>query len=200
MLEQQGITITPNNVDSVIVALQRVIALLDRIKLSIEESSGKIPKASVQLDNVTQATETATIEILNVLDTLSQNIDNVKVGVGHFNALPLSSDDKKTLEHIGLSIEAAQENAMNISIALQVQDITAQKIAAANHLIETVRVELLQELDYFSSSSEKVRASDLTTLKPASSFDKDAAFNKHVDHQQLIDRVVSNWKEQQPIK
>ena len=50
------------------------IDLLDRIKGAIEESSNKIPKAAVQLSTVTQATEMATVEILNVLDTMSHKI------------------------------------------------------------------------------------------------------------------------------
>ena len=60
--------------ESVITALQKVITLLDRIKNAIEESSAKIPNASVQLNTVTQATELATVEILDVLDLMGTKI------------------------------------------------------------------------------------------------------------------------------
>jgi len=48
-----------------------------------------------------------------------------------------------------------KENTSNITVALQVQDITAQKIGAANHLIESVRKELLNELNYFETARQK---------------------------------------------
>ena len=51
-----------------------VIPMLDQMKSSIHESSHKIPMASSQLSSVAQATETATVEILNVLDSMTQGI------------------------------------------------------------------------------------------------------------------------------
>jgi chemotaxis regulatin CheY-phosphate phosphatase CheZ len=54
--------------------VQDVLPMLDLMKTTIEEGSSKIPKASDQLNNVTQATETATVEILNVLDSMSNRI------------------------------------------------------------------------------------------------------------------------------
>ena len=62
-------------------ALSGVIPVLDKIKETIEESAGKIPSASRQLDNVTKATESATVEILNVLDVMTRNIDQAEGGL-----------------------------------------------------------------------------------------------------------------------
>jgi len=58
-----------------------VVPLLDTIRQSIEEGSGHIPRASEQLHNVTQATETATMEILNVLDAMTQKISEAEGGL-----------------------------------------------------------------------------------------------------------------------
>lgn len=58
-----------------------VVPMLDTIRLSIEEGSGHIPRASQQLQNVTQATETATMEILNVLDSMTQKISDAENGL-----------------------------------------------------------------------------------------------------------------------
>ncbi|MBW7886955.1 MAG: protein phosphatase CheZ [Bacteroidetes bacterium] len=58
--------------------LRKVMPVLDEIKTSVEHTSSKIPKASQQLTNVTQATETATIEILNLLDELGQRFEKVE--------------------------------------------------------------------------------------------------------------------------
>jgi chemotaxis regulatin CheY-phosphate phosphatase CheZ len=54
---------------------QEVLPLLEGINQSIEESSNKLPKASSGLSQVSQATEMATIEILDALDTMSQRIE-----------------------------------------------------------------------------------------------------------------------------
>jgi chemotaxis regulatin CheY-phosphate phosphatase CheZ len=54
--------------------VQDVIPLLDQMKSSIHESTQHIPTASKQLNSVTQATETATVEILNVLDSMTQRV------------------------------------------------------------------------------------------------------------------------------
>jgi len=54
-----------------------VIPLLDSVKESLEESTGSIPKASRQLDNVTKATETATVEILDLLERMSARVERI---------------------------------------------------------------------------------------------------------------------------
>ncbi len=185
----------PGSVESVIHALQKVIALLDRIKNTIQESSGKIPKAAVQLDTVTKATEMATVEILNVLDTMSQKIDGAEKSLGQLAALALTDDTRKIVNDVSRSIQDVKEDTLNITMALQVQDITAQKIAAANHLIESVRMELLHELNHFQSAAVESLPKTAATL--AQSFDKNASFVKSQKHQEQIDKVVLEWKEKQ---
>jgi len=79
MLDDNKINEDAGTTESVITALQKVITLLDRIKNAIEDSSSKIPNASVQLNTVTQATELATVEILDVLDQMGTKIHMVEM-------------------------------------------------------------------------------------------------------------------------
>ena len=65
-----------------------VLPALDQMKSSIQESSHKIPKASSQLSSVTQATESATVEILNVLDSMTQRFEG-------FETLLAQLEDRK---------------------------------------------------------------------------------------------------------
>lgn len=58
--------------------LHEIVPLLENVKNSIEDSSSRIPKASTQLSKVTQATESATVEILNVLDAMTAKITNAE--------------------------------------------------------------------------------------------------------------------------
>ena len=190
-------------VESVILALQRVITLLDRIKNTIEESSCKIPKASVQLETVTQATEMATVEILDVLDTMAQKITGAENRLSTLSDHMPAHGDQAIVDEIKYCLQEAKEDALTITMSLQIQDITAQKIAAANHLIESVRVELLRELNYFQSTNdgvlvpERIERTQETEEVALQTFDKNASFRKSADHQDQIDQVVLNWKANQ---
>jgi chemotaxis regulatin CheY-phosphate phosphatase CheZ len=181
-------------VDNVIYALQKVIGLLDRIKKAIEESSGKIPTAAVQLHTVTQATENATVEILNVLDLVTQKITTAEASLEVLKPLIKTAEQEAAYSSVAKVMSEVKDDATNVTLSLQVQDITAQKIAAANHLIESVRVELLHELQYFETANQK----PIIEEKPRSgAFDNDATYHKSEDQQKRIDQVVTEWREKQ---
>jgi chemotaxis regulatin CheY-phosphate phosphatase CheZ len=185
-------------VESVVIALHKVIDLLDRIKGAIEESSNKIPKAAVQLSTVTQATEMATVEILNVLDTMSHKIETVEAAVARmsYGSVNGQADLAKSVQD---ALAEVRQDTMNITMALQVQDITAQKIAAANHLIESVRLELMHELSYFEGSELRDRLIPPVVTVPTApagvAFDKNASYLKSTETQERIDNVVRQWRE-----
>ncbi len=186
-------------VESVVIALQKVIALLDRIKNAIEESSSKIPKASLQLNTVTQATEVATVEILNRLETMNQRLGNAEQTLGGLSlGSPLQSGQSLT-DAIARDISSVKEDVMSITMALQVQDITAQRIAAVTHLIDTVRLELLRELSYLEAD-RKSPENPAATPDPSKSigpqvFDRNASYTKPAELQERIDKVVQGWRE-----
>jgi chemotaxis regulatin CheY-phosphate phosphatase CheZ len=172
--------------------------LLDRIKNAIEDSSSKIPNASVQLNTVTQATELATVEILDVLDQMGTKIHMVENGLKEFDGKGIPERQLLMLTGIRQTLAELRENTSNITVALQVQDITAQKIGAANHLIESVRKELLSELNYFETAKKKTdearRYVEEDKAGPKS-FDVNASYMKTPEHQSKIDEVVTAWKE-----
>ncbi len=66
------------SVHQLLTMLRSLMPVLDEMKQSVEKTSSKIPKASQQLTNVTEATESATMEILNFLDEISQRIGRVE--------------------------------------------------------------------------------------------------------------------------
>jgi chemotaxis regulatin CheY-phosphate phosphatase CheZ len=186
--------------ESVITALQKVIAILDRIKRAIEESSRKIPNAAVQLNTVTQATELATVEILDVLDLMGTKIHMVENGLNEFERAGVTKDQEVMLGGVIQNLKELREHTGNITMALQVQDITAQKIGAANHLIESVRTELLNELNYFETAKKKTasaRRQASEEIAGAKSFDVNAVYRKPVGHQTKIDEVVTAWQEKE---
>jgi chemotaxis regulatin CheY-phosphate phosphatase CheZ len=186
--------------ESVITALQKVITLLDRIKNAIEESSSKIPNASIQLNVVTQATELATVEILDVLDVMGTKIHIVENGMKEFDQAGISEKQLLMLTGIKQTLAELKENTSNITVALQVQDITAQKIGAANHLIESVRKELLNELNFFETAKQKTddaRRKVEVEIDGPRAFDVNASYMKTPEHQSKIDEVVTAWQEKE---
>jgi len=62
--------------------IREIVPLLENVRHSIEESTNHIPKASKQLSNVTQATESATVEILNVLESMTNRITQAEEKLG----------------------------------------------------------------------------------------------------------------------
>ncbi len=186
--------------ENVITALQKVITLLDRIKNSIEESSSKIPNASIQLNTVTQATELATVEILDVLDLMGTKIHILENGMKEFDQDGISEKQLLMLTGIKQTLAELKENTSNSTVALQVQDITAQKIGAANHLIESVRKELLNELNYFETARQKTdnaRRQFEVEIDGPKAFDLNASYMKTPEHQSKIDEVITAWQEKE---
>jgi chemotaxis regulatin CheY-phosphate phosphatase CheZ len=188
--------------ENVITALQKVITLLDRIKNSIAESSSKIPNASVQLNTVTQATELATVEILDVLDLMGTKIHLLEKGMNEFDQTGISENQLVMLTGIKQTLLELKENTSNITVALQVQDITAQKIGAANHLIESVRKELLNELNYFETAKQNTniaRRQVEVEIDGPRAYDINASYMKTAEHQSKIDEVVTAWREKEAM-
>lgn len=56
-----------------------VIPVMGELKVSVEATSDKFPKASKQLDKVTHATEMASTEILNTLETMFAKLEEMMV-------------------------------------------------------------------------------------------------------------------------
>ena len=202
MAQKEKIDDTVETTESVIMALHKVITLLDRIKNAIEESSNKIPKVSVQLNKVTQATELATVEILDVLDVMGTKILTLETGLTEFDQAGISESRMLILSGMKKTLSELKEHTSNISIALQIQDISTQKINAANHLIESVRYELLDELNYFETARKKTdnaRRQAAGETVASKSFDINASYMKTPDHQSKIDDVISAWQEKNTI-
>jgi len=178
-----------------VLAISGMVPALENIKLAIEESSGKIPKASDQLTNVTQATESATVEILNVLDSMSQNVADAEDGMKRLEVLLANAGEPvaEVMKSIGRSLATTKEKSMSIAMALQVQDITSQQIAGVSHMIESVRVELIRILDQFNESGTGPGEEQPSRPK---SFDTEAQYTASPKRQEQADLIIQQWTNQ----
>ncbi len=218
-----------NFLDELFHIYQDIVPLLEKINKSIEESSSNLPHASNELSKVTQATEVATIEILNTIEEMnciinesSQLITKVSEKKARRKKLldevlklckSLKSSNKGKLAESAESLvkqiiadeseedlvkkvtgntEKLSEYASDITISLQVQDITAQQLAAVNQLVESVHNrlhDLLQSLD----ENNVAPPPELISGK-AQSFDPDATYFDSKNRQKFADSVQNSYQ------
>jgi chemotaxis regulatin CheY-phosphate phosphatase CheZ len=192
--------------------------LLETINTSIAESTNKIPKATNQINNVTSATELATTEILDLVDAISNEVSNIETLAR--NILKKEEEKKSLREQITAEIasmngtgplimryfeltddsaplteslplfEKIKNDAYNITMSLQVQDITTQQLAAVNHLIESVQDKLASLLYNFNENSIVHNTEPEEIDSRGFTFNPDARYTKSDEQQQAVDNIV----------
>jgi chemotaxis regulatin CheY-phosphate phosphatase CheZ len=194
-----------------------IVPLLEVLKSSVESTSEKLPKASVQLNKVTTATEMASTEILNIVEGIANrtehmrsSMDDRKKGVAELltllDALPENARTDPSFaalrDGVGrfgptdeqyAELESIQNDCTNIMIALQVQDITAQQIASVNELMQSVDEGLTRLLQSFEKSS-KHDAKKFKHQKLNIVFDSTAEFSGGAERQAMADALVQAAK------
>jgi chemotaxis regulatin CheY-phosphate phosphatase CheZ len=187
-----------------------------------------MPNLSKQLSKVTEATELATNEILDIVDGVFYKLDilsstlkefeSSQLGlkdffedfnklVGKFNNGSFSIDDLKLnlsslqakskdilsvetkINSMKEMIDNIRNDSSSIMLALQVQDITSQQIAAVNHLLNTVQTRLNSLISKFQSgditkvATVQEQTTNVTELHRVIAFDPDAV-------ESLIDKAA----------
>lgn len=211
-------------IQSLIDFMGETVPLLDNINNSITESTSKIPKATNQISNVTSATELATTEILDTVDAISNELNNIEnllkiefekdvkrneVISELLKFIPKNEETEKLFEELmnfnnsKASItefydkfDNIKTGTYNITLSLQVQDITAQQLAAVNHLIEGVQSRLSSLLVNFNDANIKELefTADINAHidEPAdAAFNSEARYENMEIKQKMIDEMVS---------
>ena len=201
------------------------IPFVEEVSGSIEDTRAKIPEASNQIDKVTNATELAMTEVLDKIDEINTQLESVtecvddvverRESAGEIvdtlqNLLKSNPEASKLLGKlsdeidVGLKLELIKNklnevtaNADQITMSLQVQDITAQQLAAVNHLIISVQHKLGGLLSIVDSSGYD-KSQDLKMEKlPDVHFDKNADYNPAANQQVDVDSVINSEKASQ---
>ncbi|MDQ7053615.1 MAG: hypothetical protein Q9P14_12215 [candidate division KSB1 bacterium] len=184
--------------------IQETTPIIEEMKNSILESSKKMPAALEQLDKITAATETATVDILDRLDQMQKRVDNaltsiqkIKSNLRQDSEEPLNrTSDLTELEQLEQDILEIQNETFDIMNLLQVQDITTQQIMAANSLIESVQGKLEQLTSRFGRLETQP---DIDLYAPESNvgqdkqraFDPNATFEDRSDVQAMADAILT---------
>lgn len=206
--------------------LKEISPILDEINHSIEETTNKMPRATTQLQSVSEANRLATTEILDLVDAVMDRISDVRTQADQGNRLDttLADADERILrllrdslqennavlladveqlfqrkeairkKRIALTeptfdgLEDIRNRISRIMLALQVQDITAQQIAAVNHLIESIRSRmhrLVSRINHPGGEGAMEPADDTIP----STFNPYASYDHSPDRQALADAV-----------
>lgn len=215
--------------------------LLEEINKSIQENVSRMPNLSQQLSKVTEATELATTEILDIIDGMFYKIEIIVTNLNALAKFRKLDDTLNEIEKIISSSDISYESKVNdiakiiisskenfdikeqsfddliqstvdfvekirsdstsIMLALQVQDITSQQIAAVNHLLNTVQDRLKHLISKFQSSDvenivDETFKTDLNVshLHRNIAFDPDAveSINNSTARQEEVDLIFNN--------
>jgi len=201
------------------------IPFVEQVSGSIQDSRAKIPEASTQLDKVTNATELAMTEVLDKIDEIIEQLSSVNECIDDLvekrestaelvgklqqqlegnpeaesllNKISENIDTGLILEMVKNKIGEVTASTDQITMSLQVQDITAQQLAAVNHLIISVQHKLGGLLSAVDSSGYG-GSDDLKIHKlPDVHFDAKASYNPGANQQVDVDSVVNSEKASQ---
>ncbi len=205
-----------------------IVPLLNNINSSIKDSTDKIPKASGHLSDVTNANEIATTEILDKVDQITREVEkSTKTHnefAGRYSKMhelinqveEAVQDNPKALSllkeiddlngnlvqiaSVKESFAKINEYLENITITLQVQDITAQQLASVNHLIVSVQKKLSSLILDLSGDEAKIMdEGDKIVVPEAGHFDSNASFQRTDNAQELVDEIMSGTTSQEDI-
>lgn len=201
------------------------IPFVEQVSGSISDTRSKIPEASNQIDKVTNATELATTEALDKIDLINTQLSQLSECVDEMiqhriqaellgaelrneiesnekateilNKMLKSLDVGLTLEMMKNQIREITSNTDQITMSLQVQDITAQQLAAVNHLIISVQHKLGGLLDVVDSTGYSTSDNLKMDKLPDVHFDANASYNPGSNHQGDVDSIINSEKASQ---
>ncbi|NOX18496.1 MAG: hypothetical protein GXO87_09490 [Chlorobi bacterium] len=200
--------------------MQEIVPLLEKINSSISESATQMPQASNQINSVTSATELATNEILDLVDKITDNVNETDKKLAEFgedhqergellvqlrekildNAEAVEIVDKiiekdkmtEVIAELRKRIQTVNEDSFKITMSLQVQDITSQQLAAVNHLIESVNKKLSKLVEQINMSELKDEIKELSIDVPDDAhYDPNAKYDHDQSKQDEADKLIN---------
>lgn len=200
--------------------MQEIVPLLEKINFSISESANQMPQAANQINSVTSATELATNEILDLVDKISENVNETDSKLAEFhkeheerakllielkekvsgNSEAVSIIEKiiekdkmkNDIEELRKRIQTVNEDSFKITMSLQVQDITSQQLAAVNHLIESVNGKLSKLVEQINVSELKDEIKVLSIDVPEDAhYDPNAKYDHDKSRQDEVDKLIN---------
>ena len=161
----------------------------------LAESRETVPKATEQLDKISEQTEAATHQMLDKVEGISQREEDVIEGLKSIKVKVADGNLDDVTPVIDTLIEKAQTNcddAFVIMDALQFQDITAQQMNHAASLLESLETRLKSIVAVIQGSNDVIESEPSVHKERA--FDPNAEFADKKTTQADIDSLFSSEK------
>ncbi|HID11265.1 MAG TPA: hypothetical protein EYP17_08205 [Candidatus Latescibacteria bacterium] len=164
---------------------EQVVPTIYRMIRIWPEKVGSIPKATSNLKQVTEATEMATTEIMDVVDGVTIKIEKLKGRLQDQLQAP-PGNGNETIEEVMEGLEDINDSLFQILNALQFQDITTQQIEATKAIL----AELHDDIQALFEGFLGVRVDTHVEYRPGT-FDEKARYDQEEAkrRQEAIDRV-----------
>ncbi len=206
--------------------MQEIVPLLEKINFSISESANQMPQAASQINSVTSATELATNEILDLVDKITETVNETDGKLAEFSEdhatrkkmlielreivadkpEAVSLVDKiiekdkmvEVIDNLRQKIQTVNEDSFKITMSLQVQDITSQQLAAVNHLITSVNDKLSKLVEQINVSELKDEIKVFAIDVPEDAhYDPNAKYDHDETRQKEADEIMKNQQASQ---
>ena len=208
-------------IQSLIEFMKDVIPLLEKINSSIADSTRKMPQAKDQIFSVTNATEMATTEILDLVDVISNGLNELETSLQSAEEKQVKKSELRNSilekasgnselqnmlkryfeldvpsDEIAKNIKLVQEqkdDTYKITLSLQVQDITSQQLATVNHLITSVNERLSSLVDNIQKAElSSEGANVIADIPDKLNFDPNAAYTHNSDKQDIVNDIFDD--------
>ncbi|MCC7202970.1 MAG: protein phosphatase CheZ [Nitrospirae bacterium] len=156
--------------------INTTIKKMQAVEPNITHASDKIPQASVQLSEISRATEAATHTVMGQVEKVLDNHDLI---IHHAESAERGNDLVNSIGEVKNVVSENREILMDIITSLSFQDLTGQKIKMIVGLIEDVEKRLLQLIVTFG-------------LKSKDSIEGDSSLKQFTSNPTLKQDVVDN--------
>jgi len=170
--------------------MKEIVDKFKQLKTPISETKETVPRATEQLDKVSEQTEAAAHQMLDRIEKITERDQQVIEGLKS-----IKDDPSKGVSLIDGLVEKVDSNcndAFMIMDALQFQDITAQQMDHASSLLEEIEMKLIGIVGVLDGQHKKVSEGAVNYLKKARAFDPHADMFESKTDQKDIDDLVQN--------
>ena len=126
-------------------ALSGLMASFNKLRTPLVESHKQVPQATDQLDKISEQTEQAAHQMLDVVESITQREEAVIADLNKIRDLATTSQNSeisKLVESASIQAQLNLDDAFKMLDALQFQDITSQQMDHAASLLEDIERKL----------------------------------------------------------
>lgn len=172
------------------VSISEVVGKFRELQNPLVESRERVPRATAQLDKISQQTEAATHQMLDRVEGISQRDEEIIQGLQDLRehlADGTTDECDGLIDILAEKAEANSNDAFMIMEALQFQDITSQQMNHAAALLEDVEARLHNILavlqnDEPDSDAPKPKTKRKRVYDPHAELGSKRAVQADIDH------------------